>query len=285
MKSFKTFQEGIEAQPLPVIHSSEDGKHEQFSTRNVNSKETRDEMNIQLLRATNGGYTNPHIALNNVAKLLAVYGILVPKAHFPAVDAGEIIWSISPHGDLQNYNPSIPGETEKSYFLYFEYGTNSNGVYVCYAEIVDADGLDELMEDEVVDGESLDEGLRLIKTHTNGEDSAKVYKDAEWGEHRVKFFKGKTHLKNSDYHTDDVEDAHKTAQHQLKSGLKEDHDEHHGFDNEEDQKSHAHVIGAEHAFDGKHVGNNPFKKNTPEHSEYLNGHKEAHSMMKNMVDF
>ena len=59
--------------------------------------------------------------------------------------------------------------------------------------------------------------LRLLKTHTGPKgDVAKVYKDKDWGEHRVKFFDpdGK-HRSESDYHTDDLSDAHDTAQSQL----------------------------------------------------------------------
>ena len=59
--------------------------------------------------------------------------------------------------------------------------------------------------------------LRLVKTHTGPKGHvAKVYKDRDWGEHRVKFFspEGK-HFPDSDYHTDDVSDAHDTAQGQL----------------------------------------------------------------------
>jgi len=59
--------------------------------------------------------------------------------------------------------------------------------------------------------------LRLVKTHTGPKGHvAKVYKDKDWGEHRVKFFDpdGK-HRSESDYHTDDLSDAHDTAQSQL----------------------------------------------------------------------
>jgi hypothetical protein len=59
--------------------------------------------------------------------------------------------------------------------------------------------------------------LRLVKTHTGPKGHvAKVYKDKDWGEHRVKFFDpdGK-HRSESDYHTDDVSDAHDTAKSQL----------------------------------------------------------------------
>jgi hypothetical protein len=59
--------------------------------------------------------------------------------------------------------------------------------------------------------------LRLLKTHTGPKGHvAKVYKDRDWGEHRVKFYspEGK-HFPDSDYHTDDLSDAHDTAQGQL----------------------------------------------------------------------
>ena len=59
--------------------------------------------------------------------------------------------------------------------------------------------------------------LRLISTHTGPKGHvAKVYKDKDWGEHRVRFYspEGK-HYTESDYHTDDKEDAHDTAKYAL----------------------------------------------------------------------
>jgi len=55
--------------------------------------------------------------------------------------------------------------------------------------------------------------LRLVKTHT-GENGhvTKVYKDKDWGEYRVKHFVNGEHQSKADYHTDDVSDAHSTAQ-------------------------------------------------------------------------
>jgi hypothetical protein len=61
--------------------------------------------------------------------------------------------------------------------------------------------------------EQTDEGLRLIKTHTNGPRSAKVYKDTEYKEYRVKHYTDGKHHEPSDYFTDDADDAHATAQH------------------------------------------------------------------------
>jgi hypothetical protein len=58
--------------------------------------------------------------------------------------------------------------------------------------------------------------LRLKKTYTDGDKIAKVYKDLDWGEHRVKFYKDGKYLSKADYHTDDADDAHFSAQEMLK---------------------------------------------------------------------
>lgn len=64
--------------------------------------------------------------------------------------------------------------------------------------------------------------LRLVKTHKgpNGH-TAKVYKDQDWGEYRVKHFspEGK-HLEKADYHTDDREDANDSAAYAVEKGFK-----------------------------------------------------------------
>lgn len=56
-----------------------------------------------------------------------------------------------------------------------------------------------------------EEGMRLIHTVQNDRKTAKVYRDAEWGEFRVKHFTDGQHHKDADYHTDDKEDAKNTA--------------------------------------------------------------------------
>jgi len=64
--------------------------------------------------------------------------------------------------------------------------------------------------------------LRLVKTHTGPKGHvAKVYKDKDYGEYRTKFFspEGKHHTE-ADSHTDDLEDAHMTAMHEVNKGYK-----------------------------------------------------------------
>ena len=59
--------------------------------------------------------------------------------------------------------------------------------------------------------------MRLIATihKAAAEATAKIYKDTDWNEYRVKFYRAGQHLTGADYHTDDKEDAHDTAHGQL----------------------------------------------------------------------
>ncbi len=75
--------------------------------------------------------------------------------------------------------------------------------------------------------EVLDEGKRLISKH--GEDmpfSAKVYKDTDWNEYQVHYFKNGKHMGEGpvSYHGDDKEDAQATADQEVKrmNSVKED---------------------------------------------------------------
>jgi hypothetical protein len=66
------------------------------------------------------------------------------------------------------------------------------------------------------------QGMRLVKTHVMGPHSAKVYKNPEWGENVVKTFRNGVYQPNNDYHTDDMGDAHATAQSQLTRWTQQD---------------------------------------------------------------
>lgn len=62
--------------------------------------------------------------------------------------------------------------------------------------------------------------MRLLKTHTEGGNSAKVYKNPDTGEHQVKFYKDGVHQSKADYFADEADDAHGTAKESLKRGFK-----------------------------------------------------------------
>ena len=54
--------------------------------------------------------------------------------------------------------------------------------------------------------------LRLINTVEDNNNTAKVYRDSDWNEYRVKFFTDGVHQVDADYHTDDKQDAISTAE-------------------------------------------------------------------------
>jgi len=64
--------------------------------------------------------------------------------------------------------------------------------------------------------------MRLVKTHTMGPHTAKVYKNPEWQENVVKTFRDGVYQPRNDYHTDDMSDAHGTAKAQLASWASQD---------------------------------------------------------------
>ena len=65
-------------------------------------------------------------------------------------------------------------------------------------------------------------GMRLVKTYILGPHSAKVYKNPEWGENVVQTFRNGAYQSKNDYHTDDLSDAHATAQSQLSRWASQD---------------------------------------------------------------
>lgn len=64
----------------------------------------------------------------------------------------------------------------------------------------------------------VNESMKLLSSHKSdcGRHEAKVYKDSEYNEHRVKFYTDGKHRKDADYHTDDKSDAEGTAKAELK---------------------------------------------------------------------
>lgn len=57
---------------------------------------------------------------------------------------------------------------------------------------------------------------RIAYFHTSLGHSARVYRDSQWNEYRVKFYNPEgQHYPDADYHTDDEDDALDTARGQL----------------------------------------------------------------------
>lgn len=73
---------------------------------------------------------------------------------------------------------------------------------------------EELLEQEL---SHLEEAGRLVHKETFKNSEAKVYWDSSLSEYTVKFYVGGSYRKNSDYFTDDKQDAMGTAKQMLKT--------------------------------------------------------------------
>jgi hypothetical protein len=70
--------------------------------------------------------------------------------------------------------------------------------------------------------ETLDENLRLIGKLGDQNRSAKIYRDNDWNEYRVRFYTNNNYDgEDSDHHTDDKEDAFNTATSVVSQGVNE----------------------------------------------------------------
>ena len=114
-------------------------------------EETRDEINDNLYRGLEPHFLNPYIAWVRASKLLALYGIALPRIIFDDLMDGEEVVAISQFGNVVGEYPNGHIEMEpkdSEYYFYFSYGMSEDGHYDCYAVITDSDGLDELVSDE-----------------------------------------------------------------------------------------------------------------------------------------
>lgn len=89
--------------------------------------------------------------------------------------------------------------------------------HISKAPLTNSKNLKEASEDE----KEKNPRLKLIKTHTEGNKTAKVYKDLDYDEHRVKFYTDGKHHKDADYFEagdkEGAEEAHRTAKAWLKN--------------------------------------------------------------------
>ena len=97
--------------------------------------------------------------------------------------------------------------------------TGNNSAYIKYSAHPKKD-IKWAVNEEV---ENIEESssLRLVKSHEgmdkNGQKkTAKVYKDYDWDEYRVRHYTDGKHHTNADYHTNDADDAHGAAKQFIK---------------------------------------------------------------------
>ncbi len=118
-----------------------------------------------------------------------------------------------------------PNATDNKKKELLKLGTKKAGEYwdKSHTKIIGIQRAGKRIKEDIaeIDETSISESLRLIKTYTNGNKSAKIHKDSEWNEYKVSHYVDGKHKHKADYFTDDKDDAHGTAQIFVKSA-KED---------------------------------------------------------------
>ena len=109
----------------------------------------RDNINAYLNGVTSCTFVTPYIALERVSKVLANYHIFLPKYTFMEGDSGLAVFGISQFGGKMGMNDDgeVVTSDDSPFSFYFEYNMNDRGTFDVFAEIVDEDELQELLDD------------------------------------------------------------------------------------------------------------------------------------------
>ena len=116
------------------------------------SKEaTRNEINRNIAAELSSHFMNPYGAWLKISRILDMYNIFLPKVIFNDELEGEEIIALNQFGgrwgaDLTGKvtSPGQPDHTE--YYLYYSYGIGESGFYETYAEMVDEEELNAILE-------------------------------------------------------------------------------------------------------------------------------------------
>lgn len=120
-------------------------------TTDLSNIETIDEINSNLSSGLDFPWLNPYGGWMRASKLLSMYGISLPKVIFKDMVDGEEIVPISQFGEkvgagLCGRVDMIPEDSE--HFFYYSYGINENGMYDCFATVVDEEGLNSFLSSD-----------------------------------------------------------------------------------------------------------------------------------------
>jgi hypothetical protein len=145
-------------QYLSELHSIEAGqaivKHETptDSDISIHNPKIRAEINVRLSGELEKLFISPEQGIQSVRKVLNRFGMDVPALYDADHEGDEIVLQLDQFGKVLDFiNPEV--DTVGLYYLYLIYYLTDDGHYEFYSEIVDEEGLDEIMSDEEEDQE------------------------------------------------------------------------------------------------------------------------------------
>jgi len=145
-------------QYLSELHNIEVGqaihKHETPTDNSISihNPKIRGEINVRLAGELDKLFISPEQGIQSVRKVLIRYSMDVPALYDADHDGDEIVLQLDQFGKVIDFiNPQV--EEVGQYYLYLIYYLTDDGNYEFYSEIVDEEGLNEIMSDEEEDQE------------------------------------------------------------------------------------------------------------------------------------
>lgn len=137
-----------------LIEEDEDGEYGlavapiSKETTSLSDTQTIDEINSNLNGGLDFPWLNPYGGWMRASKLLSMYGITLPKVIFKDMLDGEEIVPITQFGEkvgagLCGMVNMVPEDNQ--FFFYYSYGINEDGMYDCFATVVDEEGLNSFL--------------------------------------------------------------------------------------------------------------------------------------------
>ena len=106
----------------------------------ITEPQVRDELNSQLNHELTNVILSPESGIQKIRKVLSMFGLDMPALYDAEPEGDEIVLDVDLIGN-------------KQYYLYLIYYLADDGRYDFYAELVDDEGLEDIMSDEEEDKE------------------------------------------------------------------------------------------------------------------------------------
>jgi hypothetical protein len=106
----------------------------------ITEPQVRDELNSQVNHELTDVILSPESGIQKIRKVLSMFGLDMPALYDAEPEGDEIVLDVDFTGD-------------EKYYLYLIYYLADDGRYDFYAELVDDDGLEDIMSDEEEDEE------------------------------------------------------------------------------------------------------------------------------------
>lgn len=141
-------------------------KHEPTNegSSSISNPKIRAEMNYRLMNELNNNHLSPQSGIQAIRKVLHRFHFDLPALYDVDPEADEIALELDQFGQVFNYPETNVFDKDneelsvdpKIHYIYIVYYLTEEGNYEFYAEIVDAETLDEILADEEEDSEELE---------------------------------------------------------------------------------------------------------------------------------